>query len=106
MEPKTENPPKLKLPKKIKQRPEEAYPVKWAFNAGTRKVVKLTNKDEESKYDKKIIFTEYKKALEYKEFFLANQVFDAKRVIKRYQKILTMFHGELLLAKEELRNIL
>lgn len=106
MIPKTENPPKLKLPKKIKRRPEEAYPVKWAFNALTRKVIKLTSKEEEENYKSSVICKDYLDALRKKETFLEQETENTKRIIKRYQKILTMLNGELLLAKEELRNIL
>lgn len=103
---KTENPTKLKLPKKIKRRPEEAYPVKWAFNALTRKVIKLTSKKEEENYKSSVICKDYLDALRKKEAFLEMEVENTKKIIKRYQKVLTIFNGELLLAKEELRNIL
>lgn len=106
MKPKTENPPKLKLPKEIKRKVEKEYPVKWAFDALTRKVVKLTNEEEENKYEKNVVFKDYLTALRHKEAFLEKGIETTKRIIKRYQKILTMFNGELLLAKEELRNIL
>jgi hypothetical protein len=106
MKPKTENPPKLKLPKKIKQRPEEAYPDKWAFDTLTRKIIKLVSKKQEEKlYSKKVIFTEYKEALKHKEQFLISQLEDAKKIVKRYQNILHLFHGDLYLTQEELKRV-